>query len=77
MHPGVDNSQVTHKKGNLCLHLANYNGGGDTSQKKHILEGGNRTYFVDWGNNWGGDTAQHLENQSRYTAGWLGGWLSQ
>ena len=33
-------------------------------------------YFVDGGNNWGGDTAHHWENQSRYTAGWLGGWLA-
>ena len=37
--------------------------GGDTAQKKHILEAGTpniHTYFLDWVNNWGregGDTA--------------------
>ena len=49
-------------------------GGGDTAPKTVNREGGtphilsyrekytgwgHRTYFVDWGNNWGGDTAQH------------------
>ena len=34
--------------------------GGDTAQKKRLLRGGgHRTYFVDEGNTWGGDTAQH------------------
>ena len=34
--------------------------GGDTAQKKTSTgRGGHRTYFVDGGNNWGGDTAQH------------------
>ena len=45
-------------------------GGGDTAHisllgeqlgwiKKSILGGGHRTYFVEEGNNMGGDTAQH------------------
>ena len=36
-------------------------------KKKLFWEGGHRTYFVDWGNNWGEDTAQHWKNK----VGWL------
>ena len=41
--------------------------GGTTTQKKRILGGGHRTYFVDEGNTWGEDTAQH--NIERWEGG--------
>ena len=31
----------------------------DLGSKNLYWEGGHRTYFVDEGNTWGGDTAQH------------------
>ena len=42
-----------------CCKGARLHGGGDTAQKNLYWEGGQRTYFVEEGNNWGGDTAQH------------------
>ena len=33
--------------------------GGDTAQKNIYWKGGPRTYLLDEGNNWGGDTAQN------------------
>ena len=33
-------------------------------------EGGHRTYFVDWRNNWGGDTAQY--RKKKLSCGWVG-----
>ena len=38
-------------------------------------EGGHRTYFVDWRNNWGGDTAQY--RKKKLSCGWVGGGPSQ
>ena len=34
-------------------------GRGGITKKKRILGGGHRKYFLDGGNNWGGDTTQH------------------
>ena len=35
-------------------------------------EGGHRTYFVDGGSNWGGDTVQHAKKKSICSGGWMG-----
>ena len=37
--------------------------GGDTAQRNVHWKGGLRTYLLDEGNNWGGDTAQHRKKQ--------------
>ena len=50
----------------------NYSGGG--GQRTEITNAGrgeHRTYFVDGGNNWGGDTAQH--GKKKLSCGWVGG----
>ena len=70
----------------------NYIGGGDTAQKKCILGGGDTTHtlLMGGGSNWGGNTAltllmggqlgwghrTTLKDQSRLTAGWLAGSVS-
>ena len=53
--------------------------GGHRTEKSYTGRGGHRTYFVDEGNYWGGDTAHislmggHWKNK----VGWrLGGWLA-
>ena len=70
---------------NLQVDLARF------SKAKNYMGGGHCIYFVDEGKNWGGDTAHTLlmggqlgwghrttlKEQSRLTAGWVAGWLSQ
>ena len=47
----------------------------EKSMGKHIVGGGTPHILCWWGNNRVGDTTQNWENQSKYTAGWLAGWL--
>ena len=45
-----------------------------TAQKNVYWKGGHRTYLLDEGNNWGGDTAQHCKKKhSGEWVGWGGG----
>ena len=59
-----------------CTYLLN--GGNNWGGKNIYWDGGDtaHTLLMRGTIGWGGDTAQHSENQSRYTAGWVAGSVS-